>query len=1120
MTKNYPQIYSLSTVGIRNHYHTDYLFHPFRTDFTGDSGIGKTIIADLLQLIFVGEKEFKSATEAHETRNPRKLSIDRFGYSFINIEVSQSKYLVIGVFISSGGIDPFIIQQGYDWEEYTPLSSPFSYKKILFNESITDLDSLTEKLKDVNCKKFSPKKYHEFLKGQELLSIDLTLGNNLKNYAQIIQYFSRGKGFKNNSEWLKRFFFSDNKEDEILKRFQSQLNEIEEDLKDHKKNKEEIDSVKQKEELLIELKTKKEEKETAEKEYLKAKVIFHKRNVENTKQEIKKLEGNIRQLNLKIALLRIEYFKNKINNCETNIDEIASFVTKVDEIKTATETAHKNIDKYELKKAEVEELYPDFDKKLQQVLDVDKWLLTYETHNNLRIKFDSQLKNKEEREGLRRFINKLKQSDLYNFFNTSQWAISIAEGNEYYKEEIHSAFENKKQLEALIKFTNIDDENSIAKWALDNAQSLSKEQESVLIRFQKLSLKKPEHIISKTQYLPNPEELFNKLNIAEKEETGFWLNLNGIREFIEYVPEQIFNNSNKEEIISYFKENHKIANDKLNEINSLITKIEVINSIINAVGIETAKLFNWKREIENLEIDSSLNKTKEEFEEYLKVHFEGEDIKIQKGILDKNLKLKIEGESYLKKVDSEIKDIQNYLKKHSIESEADTETIVQNLQLLSSQNREQIQTNNKRLSVFKYVKEQFSNKEVDKLQSSIDAKSIYDKIVDSKSEKKNSKSQVRKFLKNVIGEEKLYDDFLIKYEAVLNDKFNVELQIYEGRYEKPEIKELKEKELKQELFTEAYDKIVDKFIEENNRFQYTGSDDFTLLAKSILPEVIALKIIQEDSLVLQEIRSYLTQLTNKYTELGDRKINILKEILIDVKDAYDEYLLTIHRIANYFRGDGKQISQGYNLRIKTVPSDSYPIDWIDDFIRKFDEFIRKERMHSDLFESLREKVDIVDMMESAYKSCGGKEKLPELKQLLNPKRYFDVEFSMKSDDGELNIGSAGQTYASVALLCIARLSLMQKEEKKREGLYFMPIDEAESIGSNFDLLERIAKANNYQLIVMSIRPLDDFREGEQYQYMLNGQSGKDKKRISTFAIFSEAEGNIEYSSPIEKELYE
>ena len=86
--------------------------------------------------------------------------------------------------------------------------------------------------------------------------------------------------------------------------------------------------------------------------------------------------------------------------------------------------------------------------------------------------------------------------------------------------------------------------------------------------------------------------------------------------------------------------------------------------------------------------------------------------------------------------------LQNYLKKHSIESEADTETIVQNLQLLSSQNRELIQINNKRLSVYKRIKEQFSYEEVEEIQSLIDSKSIYDKIVDSKYEKKNSKSQV------------------------------------------------------------------------------------------------------------------------------------------------------------------------------------------------------------------------------------------------------------------------------------------------------------------------------------------------------------------------------------------
>ena len=52
--KKYPRIYSLSTIGIIHHQKNDYIFHPYCTDFIGDSDSGKSIIADLLQLIFVG----------------------------------------------------------------------------------------------------------------------------------------------------------------------------------------------------------------------------------------------------------------------------------------------------------------------------------------------------------------------------------------------------------------------------------------------------------------------------------------------------------------------------------------------------------------------------------------------------------------------------------------------------------------------------------------------------------------------------------------------------------------------------------------------------------------------------------------------------------------------------------------------------------------------------------------------------------------------------------------------------------------------------------------------------------------------------------------------------------
>ena len=76
--KNYPRIYSLSTLGLIHHYENDYLFHNMRTDFVGDSGSGKSIIADLLQLIFVGSEMFESATRTMDEK--RELDVWRLIY--------------------------------------------------------------------------------------------------------------------------------------------------------------------------------------------------------------------------------------------------------------------------------------------------------------------------------------------------------------------------------------------------------------------------------------------------------------------------------------------------------------------------------------------------------------------------------------------------------------------------------------------------------------------------------------------------------------------------------------------------------------------------------------------------------------------------------------------------------------------------------------------------------------------------------------------------------------------------------------------------------------------------------------------------------------------------------
>jgi exonuclease SbcC len=287
--------------------------------------------------------------------------------------------------------------------------------------------------------------------------------------------------------------------------------------------------------------------------------------------------------------------------------------------------------------------------------------------------------------------------------------------------------------------------------------------------------------------------------------------------------------------------------------------------------------------------------------------------------------------------------------------------------------------------------------------------------------------------------------------------------------------------------------------------RFMGSEDYLALTREVVNEIPAKQLTSNETDALQQMLDFLKQLNDTHIHIGNRKLNLLKEIFQDVRDAVSDYVAKMYEIGAYFKGSDKEISQGFKLSLTCPFSLIYPIDWIDMFLEKLNDSIKQESIHQDLFAALREKIDIPDMMATAFEKCGGF-KNAKIEDLLNPKNYFDIKFEMESDDGEKNVGSAGQTYAVTAMLCVARLSLVEKKEKGRQhsGLRFMPIDEAEGIGSNFDLLERIAEAKDYQLISMSINPLDDFRDGEQYLYILNG-SKKRKERVSTFAIFSNAD---------------
>ena len=114
---------------------------------------------------------------------------------------------------------------------------------------------------------------------------------------------------------------------------------------------------------------------------------------------------------------------------------------------------------------------------------------------------------------------------------------------------------------------------------------------------------------------------------------------------------------------------------------------------------------------------------------------------------------------------------------------------------------------------------------------------------------------------------------------------------------------------------------------------------------------------------------------------------------------------------------------------------------------------------------------------------------------------LDLDFHLKLDNDEINSGSHGQTYTANALLCLARLSLI---EEKDVGLKIMPIDEAEGLGSNYDMLHELAEEEKYQIVTMAIETAGEITNDGQYIYIMNENNLADMENfVPPLGIFSD-----------------
>ena len=1062
MQNNYPRIYSLSTIGIKQHFNADYLFHPYRTDFSGESGSGKSMIADMIQLILVGSNEFKSATQGNRQRDVKGMLISQKGksstrgYIFLNIEIKPKNYIVVGAYIegTSNAAEMFIIQNGYDWNELTPLNKPVLNKDLIINNKVDTLNNLCDKIEFARMKSFRRKNYHQILFDSSIVSLDLTKSETLKTYANILRSFSRGKGFKTESENLKKFLFGDDEQNAIMDKYNEEVNNISNDFHEHIRYTDEIKQINDKQVLLKTALEKQKEYKAIYTTYLTKKFNYWNGIRENTINKKGEINTKLYQKKVEQDFVQKEILRIQI----IDLKELLSTKEKV-----------LNLSKKDKDNNDVERRFYEISQSKLQIEVTQKW---FDTNNNdiekVREWFTSERSENVNKLALQDFTKHLSDSNTLDVFKKSNWLSDYQKENEVYFKKIEDLDKKIAELKSLSKFSDSNDQESLVNWALDNLEfPLSHAEESILKYFQKYGKIKPSEVNSK-RYVPFPELLFQDLNanIKGKSKKGFWLNLDGVYEYISYSEDRALNVENPESVkdsLSKFKEG---IEEKLTQyIGEKQNEEDLKNALFKFSNLEKhIELFKRKDELLNFKIDNSLiNLSEESFNLHLKTFKNKNTILKQYNSLQKEFEEFTIRKSLLEGYQKTIEKLKTNLFENEISVDAQLikEKIASNNEYLEEQEeslKEKIF--DEKLFLKTFTKEIITQQKLTELKFELSGKlkDLEKDIIDT--DKLISLAQAE------IEQTELLNEQLFKNSIEFNGKAKETANPDDGGYNSTQNKA----NTAQQAYIE-YLKLITKDL------PYDETATIGQLANYLLPTVFPSSKVDED-LISNDIVDRLSKLTQDIQEIGSRKVDIIGSVFNDVYNVYRKHLTKINDINEYLKKDNKEITGGNKASLTFKKSIYYPENWLSTFRKQ----LQTQMNYTGLFSDLRDEIDINRMMIRAFQKLGGSTKvLPE--DLMNPTSYFDLVFELKLENEDVNSGSNGQTYAANALLCLARLSLI--EEKDKKGLKIMPIDEAEGLGSNYDMLHELAKKEEYQMITMAIETAGEITDDGQYIYIMN-----------------------------------
>lgn len=962
---SYPRIYSLSTVGILKHYIHDYLFHPTRTDFVGANGVGKSIIADLLQMIFVYDKDLvKFGTDGvkKEERQIHTLPYKtKCAYCFLNIEVNADKFIIIGIQLNSQKgmrIIPFVITKQADinlkTNELSLEKEELIFAKDLLQENeagekeILDIQDLAtflyEKYK-LRLNFFSNNDtvntYYKFLYDKNILPLNLSHDKNLKAFAKVIQSFSKAKTLNLSgnqaSRNLKEFLFEESDED-ILANFQKEQSELEKILREYESLNKDIQDLSNKQKRLTNLRTLEQSHKVKFKSFKEA-------ELQNTYIELKQLEQRESE-----GKALIETQETEFNELKTSVENLPAEEDAITKSYDEADANFNMFNRYQDLSNSIEKLGEDIN-ELEIFIrpEVDKsWAneiqrIDISNRNNQDIKKEITF--------AKPYLDKYKTLEI--IVQTRKEQLEILDELKY------SLKEEKMVKGKLLSLLQNNDNNGLLYWYIKNLPALNDEQLQAILYYATIPISEISNPNNSSQYI-NPDELIDSFK-ATSSEKGLWLKLGALHQFIKFNPDAalLADRTNLEQSVKQLI--HKLDT----EVSSINTKLEALQNISDGKPYDV-NLFDYSFDI-SIAIFSDREKLKNAVACILQIDEKVVQLQVQK-----------------KREEEELLGIKNRFKVEYDEPEVVKRELF----------RVRKECDQKR--VLFYQEKGVNKTKFESLESKI----------------KRDKQDLQTIIDNLTKKQTEFN--------MLNSDYYQHFQ--ENITDFP-LTPVSTEELERSYNTSCED-YKTAFIVISNSFEETSDEKNLAVQLTIKDQDFSFRVLEEALLgnrikSTDDVTTALDEANQTRTTIANSIRDNMIKIFSETTERYEKYDDQIKRINAFFVD--RKISNKFYFKLEFYGNTEIKIDYI--------KHMAYEVRNTAAKGELQFGQSIVDFIEEFFKKQAKIKNIVSIYKLLDPKTYFELSAKLTDRFGAEVPGSTGETYSAIALLGIARLSAVQKEKR-------------------------------------------------------------------------------------------